>query len=112
MQHPRNRSLTFSVSHNTLIRIVRLSDGQQYEHRCDLESFQAVVLALAEQGLGTMDGIRKLTDLPFTRINVALEFLKDRGCVQVFGRKSYPASDALFEDAMTEWHTLAEKRPR
>jgi hypothetical protein len=37
-----------------------------------------------------------------------LEFLKERGCLVTRLRRSHPASTFLFEDAMTEYHALAE----
>jgi hypothetical protein len=46
--------------------------------------------------------------LPFTQINVALEFLKERGIVDVRHRHCYPATEDVYLDAMVEYHALAE----
>ncbi len=89
-----------------MIRTVTLSDGRQYEHRCSRENFEAVLYHLQEQGEGTMPGIAQWLELPYTQVDVALGFLKERGCVTVFSRRSHPASKFLFEDGMTEWYAL------
>ena len=49
------------------------------------------------------------TNLPATQISVALEFLKERGCVETRCRRNYPATTTLFEDAMVEYHVLADR---
>ena len=41
------------------------------------------------------------------RTRPALEFLKERGCLEVERRRCFPSSDAFFEDALCEWHALA-----
>ena len=46
-------------------------------------------------------------DLPFTQVNVALEFLKERGLVEVRHRRCYPATKHTHLDAMVEFHALA-----
>ena len=56
----------------------------------------------------TLETIAEAEDAPYTQVNVALEFLKERGCVEARGRRTYPASKATFEDAMVEFHFLAE----
>lgn len=55
----------------------------------------------------TLSLIAEAEELPYTQVNVALEFMKERGCVQVaFGRKSVPASSFLPEDVLIEVHAL------
>jgi hypothetical protein len=49
----------------------------------------------------------RLDDVPCMQATVALEFLKDRGCVEVERRRCWPASAFVFEDALCEWHGLA-----
>jgi hypothetical protein len=46
-------------------------------------------------------------DVRSAQATVALEFLKDRGCVEVARRWCWPASGFVFEDALCEWHALA-----
>ncbi|MCC5830691.1 MAG: hypothetical protein JJU36_14690 [Phycisphaeraceae bacterium] len=41
-------------------------------------------------------------------VNMALEFMKERGCVQVRNRRTYATSGCLDEDAMCEFLFLAE----
>ena len=48
-----------------------------------------------------------LPELPCTQMSIAMAFLRDRGCVDVQGRRSYGASWCITEDAMTEFHYLA-----
>jgi hypothetical protein len=48
-----------------------------------------------------------LEDVACTQATVALEFLKERGCVEVERRRCFPASNCFFEDALGEWHALA-----
>jgi hypothetical protein len=40
---------------------------------------------------------------------VALEFLKERGIMEVRHRRCYPASKSVHLDAMTEFFALAEE---
>ena len=47
-------------------------------------------------------------DAPYTQVNVALGFLKERGCLVTRLRRHYPASTFLFEDAITEYFARAE----
>jgi hypothetical protein len=48
-----------------------------------------------------------LSDRPYTQISITLAILKERGCVETVGRRSYAASAALNEDALAEFHYLA-----
>jgi hypothetical protein len=47
-----------------------------------------------------------LPDVPCTQAAVALAFLKERGCIDVRRKRSYPASAILVEDALIEFHAL------
>ena len=106
----RDRNIIFDVVDNVLTRQVVFPDGNSYTHRCTLETFKDVAHAIeerAEEGV-TCDGLAEALDLPHTQVNVALEFMKERGCVEVRRRRTYPASNFLFEDAMIEFTFLAE----
>jgi hypothetical protein len=59
------------------------------------------------QGTSLIDVVGR-EDLPFTQVNVALEFLKERGLVEVRHRRCYPATRHVHLDAMVEFHALAE----
>jgi predicted transcriptional regulator len=52
-------------------------------------------------------------DLPYSAVDVAFQFLKQRGVIQTrHKRRSYGASTYVFEDAMTEFHALREHPER
>jgi hypothetical protein len=108
----RQRRVTFAVLDSCLVRTTHDdATGRSYEHRCGLDAYRTVAHALAEtpeQGAGTtLETIARQEGLPYTRVNVALEFLKDRDVVDVRHRRCYPANaDATFEDAMIAYHYL------
>lgn len=109
----RDRQVSFDVRDNHLIRtVVFPSTSRSYSHRCTRAIFEAVAHAIEAPGsMGvTLDSLVQALDLPFTQVNVALEFMKERSCVVTpsGGRRSYPASKALFEDAMIEFCFLAD----
>ena len=104
------REIVFEVRRGRLVRQVRLQDGRTYTQQCTLDVFAAVaqlVEARREEGVTTNELWSTLPDLPCTQISIALAFLKDRGCVETSGRRSYAASTTLCEDALTEFHYLA-----
>jgi hypothetical protein len=107
------RDAKFFIEDDCLIREVTASDGRGYRHRCDLATFETVAYAVEEtpeEGEGTtLTMLVKTEKLPFTRVNVALEFLKERGIVEVRHRRCYPASKSVHLDAMTEYFALAEE---
>jgi hypothetical protein len=47
-------------------------------------------------------------ELPYTQVNVAMEFLKERRLLDVVRRRSVAASKTLFEDGMIEFYALGE----
>lgn len=106
-----NRTIRFRHEDGFLVRTV--GGDKSYEHRCTLEVFETVAHAVEEtpaQGSGTsLDQIAEQERLPHTQVNVALEFLKDRGLIERRHRRNYPASAAVHLDAMVEWHALREK---
>jgi hypothetical protein len=94
------RDVVFEVSRGRLVRHVRLKDGRGYSHRCTLDVLDQVahlVEARREAGVTTTELWEALSDLACTQISVALEFLKDRGCVAVEGRRTCAASATLTE---------------
>jgi len=106
----RERNVIFDVVDGVLERRVIFPDGRTYTHRCTRAVYEEVAYAIEERaGDGvTLDPLAKALDLPFTQVNVAIEFMKERGCVVTRGRRNYPASNFLYEDAMIEFTFLAE----
>jgi len=106
------RQVRFEVIDDHLVRTVTGRDGRAYVQRCTRRVFEAVAYAVAEipaEGEGaTSETLARGNGLPFTQVNVALEFLKERGCVVTRWRRTHPASTFVFEDAMVEYHALAE----
>jgi hypothetical protein len=111
-----NRDVRFTHEDGCLVRTVTsdITDGRTYHHRCDRAMFEKVAWAIAEtpaEGVGTtLAIIAKAERIPFTQANVALEFLKKRGLVEVRHRRCYPATADVHLDAMIEFHALAEER--
>lgn len=109
----RQRNVRFSVQDRCLVREVTSdADGRNYSHRCDKATFEAVAHAIAEtpaDGDGTtLTIIARQECLPYTQVNVTLEFLKERGIVDVRHRRCYPGTRQVHLDAMVEWHALAD----
>jgi hypothetical protein len=83
-----------------LYRTVELPNERSYRHTCTLESFADVAHYIDEHAT---DGVTTtilwdvLEDVPCTQATVALEFLKDRGCVDVERRRCFPTPDDLAE---------------
>jgi len=104
------RDVRFEVLDGRLVRTVVLPGGRCYVHRCTRETFEAVAHGVedrAAEGVA-LDPLAEALDAPATQVNVALEFLKERGCVANRGRRNYPASNVLFEDAMGEFCFLRD----
>jgi hypothetical protein len=110
----QNRSVVFFVQDGCLVRIVagKGGDDRTYTHRCSKQVFETTAHAIGEtprEGDGTsLARIVRQEQLPFTQVNVALEFLKERGLVQVRHRNCYPATQDVYLDAMVEYHALAD----
>ena len=102
---------TFDVIDGALTRTVELDNEHQYVHRCSREVFEAVAHAVnAAPTEGTSTGIiARQERLPFTQVNVALEFMKERGLIDVCHRRCYPATEDIYLDAMVEFCALAEE---
>jgi hypothetical protein len=98
--------------HGVLVRVVTLQDGSSYHHSCTLESFTEVAGFIDEQaavGVTTKELWDRLDGVPCTQATVALDFLKERGCVEVERRRCFPVSNCFFEDALCEWHALVHQ---
>ena len=79
--------------------------GRSYLHTCTLESFAEVPRFIEEhvaEGVTMTRLWDKLDNVPCTQTTVAMEFLKDRGCVDVERRRCFPTSNAFFEHALCE----------
>ncbi len=102
---------TFEVIDGHLVRKVVPVRGEPYEHRCPRHAFENVAQVADEFGTSgfTLDDLAEWAAVTHTQAAVALAFMKERGCVETRYRRNYPASSCLFEDAMTEYHDLAEK---
>jgi len=104
------RDVRFEVLDGRLVRTLVLPGGRSYVHRCTREVFEAVARATercADDGV-TLNPLAAALDAPATQVNVALEFLKERGCVVTRCRRNYPASDVPYEDAMTQFFYLRD----
>ena len=106
----RQSDVRFEVVDDHLVRAVTGEDGRGYTHRCEHETYRGV--AWAFEGCGgeglTIPSLAEALDLPSTQVAVALDFLKERGCVVTRCRRNYPASGFVYEDALIEWHALAD----
>jgi hypothetical protein len=114
-QNLQQRDVRFRVEDGDLVRLVTGARGRAYEHRCSLKHYETVAHAVSEtpaQGEGTsLTDVARREGLPYTQVNVALEFLKERGIVGVRHRRCYPATSGdVYLDAMCEFHALAEEQ--
>jgi hypothetical protein len=106
----RTRSVEYGVEDDgSLRRTVLLSDGTQYVHRCTRGHFEQIAHAFQDQHGHTLAELAKALDLPFTQVNVAMEFLKERGCIVTrYKRHTHAASNFVYEDAMIEYLALKD----
>ena len=112
----RQRDERFEFADGCLVRTVTDgATGKAYQHRCTRKVFETVAHAINEtpaDGDGTCQvEIVRRESLPYSQVNVALEFLKERGVIEVRHRRCYPGSTTAFEDAMIEFLALAENEP-
>jgi hypothetical protein len=111
----QQRDVRFFVQDGCLVRTVAsaAADGRAYSHRCEKKTFETVAHAMAQtpaEGEGTtLSLLARSEGLAYTQVNVALEFLKERGIVDVRHRRCYPATRETYLDAMVEFHALAEE---
>jgi hypothetical protein len=112
----RRGDVRFEVIDDHLVRTSTPQGRDPYRHRCTREAYEVVAHAIdatPAEGRGVaLDDLVHALDLPFTQVNVALEFMKERGVVVTRSRRNYPASDFAYEDAMVEYHALREKGGR
>ena len=102
----KNRDMNFKVLDEHLEMQITFPDGdsRDYTHRCTIDSFKEIAHTIDETASGaTLEELVEQTNLPFSQVSTALSFLKERGCVVTRGRRSYAASEAVFEDAMIEY---------
>jgi len=106
----RQSDVRFEVVDDHLVRTVAAADGRSYIHRCGREVYESVAHAMESVGIegATLQTLAVALDAPYTQVNVVLEFLKERGCAVTRLRRNYPASNIVFEDAMTEFLFLSE----
>jgi hypothetical protein len=111
-RHHRKRDVTFRVLDDQLEMLVTFlhQPDRNYTHRCTRDVFREVTYAIEERAAGgtTLDEIVETIDAPYTQVNVALAFMKERGCVEIRRRRTFPASDIVYEDAMIEFMHLAQ----
>lgn len=101
------RTNHYEVRDGGLVRRVVPGRGRPYVHRCTREAFTALAAHLDGRSAPiTIDALHQELALPHTQVAVAIAFLKERGCLVVERRRSYPASRFFFEDAMCEYHAL------
>ena len=109
MAKPSNRTVAYLRNGDYLRRSVGLKDGRSYAHSCSVEVFKSVAYAVEESDAPTtLSEIAEKRELPYTQVNVALEFLKERGLVQIARRRSRAASKTFFEDAMCEFYAMPD----
>ena len=90
-------------------RLVRdVSGTRSYTHYASLQALKDVAFYFQTHSFGVTkrDLWRELNQHPMTQLSVALSFLQDRGCVQLYRKKNYPCSIAVLEDAMVEFYAL------
>ena len=109
----REREVRFEVIDDRLVQTVVGPEGRGYAHRCDRQTYERVAHAIEEAGQAgvTLEPLARAIHAPYTQVNVALGFLKERGCLVTRLRRHYPASTFLFKDAMIEYLALAEGKP-
>ncbi len=108
----RHRDVTFRVQDDHLeMRVIFAHQpDRNYVHRCTRDIFRKVAYAIEDHAAGgtTLEQIVHAVDAPYTQVNVALAFMKERGCVERRHRRTFPASDIVYEDAMIEFMHLAD----
>jgi hypothetical protein len=117
------RNETFAVEDGHLIRKVVPRRGQPYEHRCSLDAYRELAWAaidLAADGFTVETLADQVRSRPreehddrepwasYTNAAVAIAFWKERGLLDVRRRRNTVDDGFFFEDAMIEFHALAE----
>ncbi len=108
----RQRDVTFCVQDDHLEMRVTFAHqpDRNYVHRCTRDVFREVAYAIEDHAAGgtTLEQIVHAVDAPYTQVNVAMAFIKERGCVETRRRRTFPVSDIVYEDAMIEFMHLAQ----
>ena len=107
-----DETFTLEPGH-VLVRRVTLDDGSSSAHRCPLDSFKQIVHAIEESGEAgaTVMEMAEKEDLPSSQVAVARAFLWERSIIEVGPRRRMrAASPTMVEDALTEFHALANSR--
>ncbi len=108
----RQRDVTFCVQDDYLEMRVTFQHqpDRNYVHRCTRDVFREVAYVIEDHAAGgtTLEQIVHATNAPYTQVNVALAFMKERGCVEIRHSRTFPASDIVYEDAMIEFMYLAQ----
>jgi len=103
---------SFAVEDGELVMHAAPQAGRPYSQRCPLAAFQAVALELDDASAGlTREDLRQRTGLPWCQVAVALWFLDERSIIDRKGKRGgryVPATEAVVEDALTEYHALRE----
>lgn len=104
---------TFAVDDGYLVMTALPRSGKRYRHTCSMANFQKVaeeVGAAGPDGL-TRDALQERTQVPWSQIQVAINFLDERSIVEHKGRRGRliaPGTADLLLDALTEYHALRE----
>lgn len=114
---------TFTVEDGHLVRKVIPTRGQPYAHRCPIDAYRELVWAaidLAADGFTVKTLVDQVRNRPreehddgepwasYTNAAVAIAFWKERGLLDVRRRRNRVNDGFFFEDAMIEFHALAE----
>ncbi|MAY74848.1 MAG: hypothetical protein CMJ31_09090 [Phycisphaerae bacterium] len=99
--------------HGALVRTSIAADDHRYEHRCSLDTLQAVTHHFdgGDSDQRTLNQIVGVERVAWTQAAVALAFLKERGIVERRDDINHAASGDCYLNAMTEYHALREKGP-
>ena len=114
---------TFAVEGGHLVRKVVPRRGEPYEHRCPLAAYRELAWAaidLAADGFTVETLADQVRSRPreerddrepwasYTNAAVAIAFWKERGLLDIRRRRNHVDDGYFFEDAMIEFHALAE----
>jgi hypothetical protein len=114
---------TFVVEDRCLVRKVIPRRGEPYEHRCPLDAYRELAWAaidLAADGFTVETLADQVRNRPrekhddreawasYTNAAVAIAFWKERDLLDIRRRRNHIDDGYFFEDAMIEFHALAE----
>ncbi len=113
----------FAIEDGHLVRKVVPRRGEPYEHRCPLAAYRELAWAaidLAADGFTVETLADQVRSRPreehdyrepwasYTNAAVAIAFWKERGLLDIRHRRNHVDDGYFFEDAMIEFHALAE----